>query len=95
MRSTPQKVLLLLLRNLIMDPHPLYSLSEWARSVLPDLIEFDETELEQLNDDRIGRALDRLFDADRLTFLSVLLSVSSLLSQRELHASLPHNSENF
>lgn len=69
----PQKVLLLLIRNLIIDRHPLYSLSEWARSVLPDLIEFDEAELQQLNDDRVGRALDRLFDADRLALLTELV----------------------
>ena len=85
----PQKVLLLLLRNLIMDRHPLYSLSEWARSVLPDLIEFDKAELEQLNDDRIGRALDRLFDADRLAMLTEL--VLHMLRSFEVDVSELHN----
>ena len=69
----PNKVLLLLIRNLILDRRPLYALSEWARSVLPDLIEFDEEQLDQLNDDRLGRALDRLFDADRLAMLTELV----------------------
>jgi transposase len=69
----PRKLLLLLLRNLIIDRHPLYSMGEWAGSVLPELIEFDPAELQQLNDDRIGRALDRLFDADRLALLTELV----------------------
>jgi len=87
----PRKVLLLLIRNLIMDRHPLYSLREWASSVLPDLIEFDEAELEQLNDDRIGRALDRLFDADRLAMLTELvlhMLRSFEVDVRELHNDL-------
>jgi transposase len=85
----PQKVLLLLIRNLIIDRHPLYSLGEWAQSVLPDLIEFDESELQQLNDDRIGRALDRLFDADRLAMLTEL--VLHMLRDFELDVQELHN----
>lgn len=66
----PKKVLLLLIRYLIVDRHPLYGLSQWTRSMLPELVEFEPEEIEQLNDDRIGRALDRLFDADRLALLT-------------------------
>jgi transposase len=85
----PGKVLLLLLRNLIMDRHPLYRLSEWARAMLPDLIDFDEAELGQLNDDRIGRALDRLFDADRSAMMTEL--VLQMLQSFEVDVAELHN----
>jgi transposase len=67
------KVLMLLLRNLIIDRQPLYGLSAWARSMLPGAVGFLETDLDQLNDDRLGRALDRLFDADRAALLTELV----------------------
>ncbi len=84
----PQKVLMLLVRNLIIHRHPLYGLSAWAASMLPELVGFTEHELEQLNDDRIGRALDRLFDADRLALLTelVLQMIESFkIDVQELH----------
>ena len=67
------KVLLLLLRNLIVQRHPLYELGEWACSWLPQLVELDEQELDAINDDRLGRALDRLFDADRVAMMTQLV----------------------
>ena len=85
----PQKILLLLIRNLIIDRHPLYGLSGWARSMHPDGIEFHEKELDQLNDDRVGRALDRLFDADRLALLTEL--VVDMLQRFEVDVQQLHN----
>jgi hypothetical protein len=37
-----------------------------------------ESELEHLSDDRIGRALDRLFDADRAALLTAIYSQTRL-----------------
>jgi transposase len=61
--STPQ-ALLLLLRNLLLSREPIYGLGEWAARHAPDLLGLDGEQLVHLNDDRVGRALDRLFAAD-------------------------------
>ena len=55
------------LRCLIIARTPLYSVIEWARPFHPLLL---GCRPEQLNDDRIGRSLDRLFDADRCALLT-------------------------
>lgn len=66
-RLDPERALCALLRCLIIARTPLYSVSEWATSFLPSLLGCSPA---QLTDDRIGRSLDRLFDADRCTFLT-------------------------
>ncbi len=54
-----------LLRNLIEARTPLYALREWAQERDPALLGLPQGVFAALNDDRVGRALDRLFDADR------------------------------
>src|SRR3954447_8655122 len=56
--------LLLLVRNLLVCREPLYGVGEWAARHEPALLDLTEEQLDTLNDDRSGRALDRLFDAD-------------------------------
>jgi transposase len=56
--------LLVLLRNLLISREPLYGVGEWAAHHEPELLGLSDTQLTALNDDRIGRALDRLFDAN-------------------------------
>jgi transposase len=56
--------LLVLLRNLLSSREPLYGVGEWAARHEPELLGLSDTQLAALNDDRIGRALDRLFDAN-------------------------------
>jgi len=56
--------LLLLLRNVLLSREPIYGLGEWAERFAPDLLRLRESDLEHLNDDRIGRCLDRLFQTD-------------------------------
>src|SRR5438309_6915188 len=56
--------LLVLLKNLLISREPLYGGGEWAARYLPDLLGLTPTQLPSLNDDRVGRCLDRLFDAD-------------------------------
>ena len=56
--------LLLLLRNILLSREPIYGLGEWAERFAPDLLGLQEADLEHLNDDRIGRCLDRVFQAD-------------------------------
>jgi transposase len=56
--------LLLLLRNLLMSREPLYGVGEWAARHDTYWLGLTDQQLTSLNDDRVGRALDRLFDAD-------------------------------
>lgn len=68
-----EKVLMVLLRNLIVERHPLYAVGAWADSLLPQVAGLPGGGGAKLNDDRIGRALDRLFDADRVSMLTELV----------------------
>lgn len=61
--STP-KALMVLVRNLLLSREPLYGIGEWAALYAPDLLGLSVKEIACLNDDRMGRALDRLFVAD-------------------------------
>jgi hypothetical protein len=56
--------LLLLLKNLLVSREPLYGIGEWAARDVPELLGLCRAQLPSLNDDRVGRCLDRLFDAD-------------------------------
>jgi transposase len=57
------RCLLLLVRNVLLSREPIYGLGEWAERYAPDLLGLTQRQLGQLNDDRVGRSLDRLFDA--------------------------------
>jgi transposase len=63
-KLSPAKALLVLLRNLLVSREPIYGLGEWAVRYAPDLLDLTEKEIGLLNDDRVGRALDKLFAAD-------------------------------
>ena len=68
----PARVIGVLVRNLAVGRRPLYGLSAWAGGHAPGLLGLAEGEAAALNDDRVGRALDRLFVADRASLLTAL-----------------------
>lgn len=87
-KLTDTRVLGILLRNLTLAREPLYGMREWADGFVPELLGLAPQESEWLNDDRVGRALDRLFDADRSALLTeiVLLMVREFkLDMTEFH----------
>ena len=63
-RIDPATGLLVLLKNLLLSREPLYGVGEWAARHAPDLLGLSEAQLAALNDDRVGRCLDRLFQND-------------------------------
>lgn len=74
---SPASALGVLLRNIVLnDRQPIYTHAEWAARVEPVLIGLAEGQAKFLNDDRVGRALDRLFDADRAALLTELVLVT-------------------
>jgi len=64
--------LILLLKNLLVSREPLYGVGEWAARFVPQWLGLGDDDLVHLNDDRVGRCLDRLFDTD---IASLTLSV--------------------
>ena len=57
------RTLLVLLRNILVAREPIYGLGQWASRFAPDLLDLYPDEVELLNDDRAGRALEQMLDA--------------------------------
>jgi transposase len=68
-RISTASALLILLRNLLISSKPLYGVGEWAVCHEPELLRLANTRVAALNDDRIGQALDCLFDANIPTLI--------------------------
>ena len=70
-RVSAAQALGVLLRTIVLnDRQPIYTHAEWAARVEPSLLGLAQGEVAFLNDDRVGRALDRLFDADRAALMT-------------------------
>jgi transposase len=83
------RCLLLLVRNVLVSREPIYGLGEWAECYAPDLLGLTQRQLGQLNDDRVGRSLDRLFDGDTSQFLIDV--VRQMVSEFDLKLDELHN----
>ena len=78
-----------LLRNIILGREPVYGLKEWASTYTPQLFSLEPAHLSLLNDDRIGRALEKLFDADRASLMTEV--VIKAIHEFQLELSQLHN----
>ena len=58
------------LRSIIVEREPIYRQQETVQAFASGMFGIAAEELEHLGDDRLGRALDRLFDADRTALLT-------------------------
>src|SRR5664280_2844368 len=84
----PAAAIRVVVTNLVLGREPLYGLGEWAARYDPGLLGLTATEVDGLNDDRVGRALGALFDADRASLLTavVLRAVSEFaVDTTQLH----------
>jgi transposase len=63
-RIAPSIGISLLLKNVLLSREPLYGIGEWAARFDPEALGFADSQLPSLNDDRVGRCLDRLFQSD-------------------------------
>jgi len=70
MKLAPAAAIGVVVRNLLVDRRPVYALGEWAPTFDPTLLGLSADEVGLLNDDRVGRSLTRLFDADRASLLT-------------------------
>ena len=64
------KALGVLLRSIIVEREPIYRQQETVETFAPRMFALKGEEVADLSDDRIGRALDRLFDADRSALMT-------------------------
>jgi transposase len=71
-KIAPTRGLILLVKNYLVSRQPIYGVGEWAQQYAPGVLGLSGSQVEFLNDDRAGRCLERLFDADRA---SLVLSV--------------------
>ena len=74
LRLAPATVIGVVIGNLVTHREPVYALGEWAAPFDPALLGLDAAgDACALNDDRVGRALLRMFDADRASLLTKLV----------------------
>src|SRR5664280_2172628 len=72
-KLAPAAAIRLVITNLVLGRGPLYALGEWAARYDPALLGLSGEEVAAINDDRVGRALDALFDADRASLLTAVM----------------------
>lgn len=77
-----------LLRSIIVEREPIYRHQEVVQNFAPELYGLSRAQIEHLDDDRLGRALDRLFVADRAALLTAVVVAAGqqfAVALRELH----------
>ena len=65
--------LILLIINLTLGKQPLYELEQWVQSLDSRCLGYKTLNKGTFNDDRFGRALDKLYKADRATLMTQLV----------------------
>lgn len=73
LKLAPAAAIGVVVRNLVLHREPVYALADWAAPFDPMLLGLAPDQVRLLNDDRVGRMLARLFDADRASLLTRLL----------------------
>jgi transposase len=69
----PQICIELLVKNIMIEREPMYNIGEWSSKYAPSLLGVSQDQLRVINDDRIGRVLDSLYDADRSSMLTEIV----------------------
>lgn len=89
LRLAPAAVIAVLVRNIAAGHLPVYALGEWAARYDPTVLGLAPGEAELLNDDRVGRTLDRLFDSDRASLITT--TVLGVLREFSIQTDQLHN----
>lgn len=72
-KLAPATTIAAVVTNLVTHREPVYALADWAARIEPAQLGLNPGQAGLLNDDRVGRALAVLFDADRASLLTRLL----------------------
>lgn len=88
-RISPANTVRILILNFLSSRAPLYGVKEWGEQYAPDLLGLEEGQLDSLNDDRMARALDRVFECDHKAL--VLAAVRSVIDKYQVSLEELHN----
>ena len=58
-----ERIVLLLVRNVLVSREPMYAVPEWAARYAPELFDLFHVDMPRLHDDRLGKCLARLYTA--------------------------------
>lgn len=86
---SPVEAALVLVRNFALSREPLYGVPEWSSRFVPEHLELDSRLTGLINDDRLGRTLDRFFQADLRTLTTRI--VVHMVGEFGLDLSRAHN----
>ncbi len=89
LRLAPATVIAVLVRNIVAGHRPVYALGEWAAGYEAAVLGLGPGQAGLLNDDRVGRMLDRLFDADRASLITE--TVLAVIRDFEVQTAQLHN----
>lgn len=85
----PSRGVIVLLKNYLTSREPIYGVSEWARRQAPEQLGLSKKQVEALNDDRVGRCLDRLYEADHTSL--ILATVTHVIKEFKVSFDELHN----
>lgn len=89
-RVPPVDALMMLLYNITGGRQPLYELGEWVWRLDPKVYGYQSRlKRDSINDDRFGRALDKLYWADRATMMTEI--VVGMVKMHQLNLEQMHN----
>ena len=86
---SPIKAVILLVLNFVSSREPIYGVGEWAARHAPDLLGLAPGDIRHLNDDRVGRCLNALFNSDFRGL--VLRVVSHVIAEFQVNLEELHN----
>lgn len=72
-KLSPVDSAMVLVRNFTLSRHPLYGVPQWVRRFDPGQLGLETEQIRLVNDDRLGRTLDKLFLCDRRTLLTRMM----------------------
>jgi len=73
-RVSTARGILVLVKNILISRQPIYGVGEWAARYAPDLLGLSGVEVGLLNDDRMGRCLEKLFDCEHGSLVLALVA---------------------
>ena len=83
----PAQILSIMVANIVCASHPLYKVQQWATDYMDGLSEYG-LNASNYNDDQLAKNLDRVFKADRNSFMAELSSNAIdvyLLETKQIH----------
>lgn len=81
--------LLMIMYNITLGRQPMYELTQWVQRIDPRCCDLAIAKMDRFNDDRFGRALDRLYEIDRASLMTEI--VVKMITTINLDLSRFHN----